>query len=380
MKYQEALDYLESLSAHRNLPEAGGIRRLCEYLGNPQKELKFVHIAGSNGDGSVLAYVSAILKSAGFRVGQYFSPFIFDYREKIQVNERPITQKDLCRGVELIQEACEKITAQGYPHPTSFDVEMTLAFWYFQERQCDLVLLETGTGSPEDDADVVQNIGIDTIRSISMDQAANVAKATAIRYGLERQRFNFDEYKNLEIGMAGKFQIEYAVLALETVKILMQEGYPVKEKAIRQGLAKAKWQGSFNVIGKKPFFIVDGACDEDSARRLAESIEVYFTNKRIIYIMGVLHDSEYEKMIALTHKYADQIITVTPPRKAGGLEAYDLAVEVAKVHPQVTAVDSPEEAVEISRLLAGKEDVILAFGSLSYLGKLIKLVKGSRYF
>ncbi|MBQ8233462.1 MAG: bifunctional folylpolyglutamate synthase/dihydrofolate synthase, partial [Lachnospiraceae bacterium] len=91
MKYQEALDYLESLSAHRNLPEAGGIRRLCEYLGNPQKELKFVHIAGSNGDGSVLAYVSAILKSAGFRVGQYFSPFIFDYREKIQVNERPIT-------------------------------------------------------------------------------------------------------------------------------------------------------------------------------------------------------------------------------------------------------------------------------------------------
>ena len=354
MKYQEALDYLESLSEYGIMPGHESIGRLCEYLGNPQEGIKFVHITGTNGEGSIPAYVASILRCAGYRVGQFLTPVILEYREKIQVNERPITQKDLCRGVELIQEACEKITAQGYPHPTSFDVE--------------------------DDADVVQNIGINTIRSISMDQAANGAKATAIRYGLERQRFNFGEYKNLEIGMAGKFQIEYAVLALETVKILTQEGYPVKEEAIRQGLAKAKWQGSFNIIGKKPFFIVDGAYDEDSARRLAESIEVYFTNKRIIYIMGVLHDSEYEKMIALTHKYADQILTVTPPQNSRGLVAYDLAVEVAKVHPQVTAVDSPEEAVEISRLLAGKEDVILAFGSLSYLGKLIKLVKGSRYF
>ena len=378
MKYQEALDYLESLSAHRNLPEADGIQRLCEYLGNPQKELKFVHIAGSNGDGSVLAYVSAILKSAGFRVGQYFSPFIFDYREKIQVNERPITQKALCRGIELIREACEKITTQGYPHPTSLEVEMALSFWFFKEKQCDIVVLEPD--SLWDDTDVVQNIGISVIQSISKDQMADGAKATTIRYGLERQRFSFGEYKNLEIGMAGRFQIENAVQALETVKLLIQEGYPVKEDAIRQGLATAKWQGSFNVIGKKPFFIVDGAHDEDSAKRLADSIECYFPNKRVVYIMGVLHDSEYEKMIALTHKYADQIITVTPPRKTGGLEAYDLAVEVAKVHPQVTAVDSPEEAVEISRLLAGKEGVILAFGSLSYLGNLIKLVRGSKYF
>lgn len=376
MKYQEALDYLEALSAYNIMPGHENIGRLSEYLGNPQEGLKFVHITGINGDGSAIAYVSSILKCAGYRVGQFSSSFIFDYREKIQVNERPITQKAICQGVELIQEACEKITAQGYPHPTSFEVEMALVFRYFKEKQCDIVVLETDSLWD----DVVQNIGINIIRSISMDQTAAGAKATSIRYGLERQRFRIGEYKNLEIGMAGKFQVENAVLALETVKVLTQEGYPVKEEAVRQGLAKAKWQGSFNVIGKKPFFVVDGAHDEDSARKLADSIECYFPNKRIIYIMGVLHDSEYEKMIALTHKYADQIITVTPPRNLGGLEAYDLAVEVARVHPQVTAVDSLEEALEISRLLAGKEDVILAFGSLSYLGKLIKLVKGSKYF
>lgn len=365
MKYREALDYIESLSAYGSVPRHEGIRRLCEYLGNPQDALRFITIDGTNGKESVLAYVSAILKCVGYRVGQYLSHVIFEYREKIQVNERPITQKAFCQGVELIRDACEKITAQGYPHPTSFEVETSLAFWYFKEKKCDIVVLEAGMG------------GLEMISGKEVIECtlttADGAKASKVRYGLERQRFDYGEYKNLEIGMAGKFQIENAVLALETVKELAKEGYPVKEAAIRQGLVETQWQGSFSIIGKKPFFIVDGAHNEEEARKLADSIEFYFANKRIIYIMGVLQDEDYEKVIGLTHKYADQIITVTPPHNPGGLAAYDLAVEVAKVHPLVTAVDSLEEAVEISRLLAGKEDVILAFGSLSYLGKLIQI-------
>ena len=120
--------------------------------------------------------------------------------------------------------------------------------------------------------------------------------------------------------------------------------------------------------------IIDGAHNEDAAKRLAETIEFYFTNKRIIYIMGILKDKEFEKIIALTHHLADQIITVTPPGPRG-MRAYDLAGEVAKVHPQVTAADSLEEAAEISGLLAGKDDVIIAFGSLSYLGRLMEIVE-----
>lgn len=361
MKYQEALDYIESLP-HGNVLEDASVRRLCGYLGSPRESLRFVHIVDADGKGSVFAFVSAILKCAGYRVGRYFSPVLFEYREKIRVNEKPITQKALCQGLDLIRDACEKMTAQGYPRPTSAEVETALAFWYFQEKKCDIVVLETGMGGLENDDNVIQ-----------VHTAAEGKKATRVRYGLERQRFDYGTYKNLEISLAGKFQIENAVLALEAVKILAAEGYPVKEEAVRQGLAQTQCQGEFSVIARKPLFVVDGACNEEEAERLSASVELYFADKRIIYIMGVRNDEEYEKLIGLTHKYADQIITVTPPHQ--GMAAYDLAVEVAKVHPQVTAVDSPEEAVEMSRLLAGKEDVILALGSLSYLGRLIQIVK-----
>jgi dihydrofolate synthase/folylpolyglutamate synthase len=129
------------------------------------------------------------------------------------------------------------------------------------------------------------------------------------------------------------------------------------------------------VVGKKPYFIVDGAHNEDAAGRLAQSVEFYFTNRRIIYIMGVLRDKEYEKIIRLTQGLADQIITVAAPDNPRALPAYQLAREIAGVHEKVTAADSLEEAVEMSYLLADKEDVIVAFGSLSFLGRLIKIVE-----
>ena len=136
------------------------------------------------------------------------------------------------------------------------------------------------------------------------------------------------------------------------------------------------WLGRFSVIKKKPLFIVDGAHNADAAQKLADSIEFYFTNKRIIYIMGILKDKEYDKIISETEKYASEIITVTTPDNPRALPAYELAKETAKIHPNVTAADSLEEAVEMSLLLAGPEDVIIAFGSLSYLGRMIDIVTG----
>ena len=204
---------------------------------------------------------------------------------------------------------------------------------------------------------------------------AEAGKAKKIRYGLEKQRFDYEAWRSLEIGLAGKHQIANAVLAIEVIKALEQTGYVVAEKALRKGLLETRWLGRFSLIGKKPFFVVDGAHNEDAAKKLAESIEFYFTNKRIIYIMGILRDKEYEKIIALTHSYADMILTVATPNQARTMSSYELATEVAKVHPNVTAVDSLEEAVEIAYLLAGKEDVILAFGSLSFTGKLINIVE-----
>lgn len=424
MNIKEALQYMNSIKAYGIVPGLESVTELCRRMGSPQDSLKFVHIAGTNGKGSTLACVSTILQSAGYRVGRYLSPTIFEYRERIQVNGRPISKAALCEGVELVREICDGMVADGFHHPTPFEAETALAFWYFVKKKCDIVVLEAGMGGLLDATNLIQNTLAAVLTSVSRDHmkflgntlkeiavqkagiikrgcdvvsihqapevmavieqtaaekgcplfVADGARASHIRYGVERQRFDYDGMKNLEIMLAGRFQIDNAVLAVETVKALGRKGFPVAEEGIRKGLAGTRWPGRFTVIGKKPLFIADGAHNEDAAKKLADSIEFYFTNKRIIYIIGILKDKEYEKIIHLTHGFADQIITVTPPDNPRAMHAYELAQEIVKVHPGVTVADSLEEAVEMSYLLAEKDDVIIAFGSLSYLGRLMELV------
>ena len=428
MKYEEAIEYIESLSCYGIVPGLENITQLCARMGNPQDSLQFVHIAGTNGKGSTLAFISTILKKAGYKVGRYISPTIFHYNERIQIGERPITKAAFCEGVALIKEICDKIASEGLPHPTPFEVETALAFWYFQKMQCDIVVLETGMGGKSDATNIIKTVKVAVLTPISMDHMqflgknlsqiagekagiikegsmvisahqqpealtvieervsqqngtlviANAEHVGKVRYGIERQRFHYQQYKDLEIQLIGTYQIANAILAVETINALIQVGFSVSETALRNGLREAKWKGRFSVISKRPFFVVDGAHNEEAAKLLAESIEFYFTKKRIIYIMGILKDKEYQKIIELTHKYADHIITITPPNNPRAMQAYDLAKEIALVHPQVTAVDSLEEAVEMSYLLADKNDVIMAFGSLSYLGKLISLVESKK--
>lgn len=431
MNYQETLEYMESLQGIGIIPGLSGITALCAELGNPQESLSFVHIAGTNGKGSVLAYISTVLKCAGYRVGRYLSPVIKEYREKIQVDGRPIFKQALCDCMERVEEACKRIMEKGHPHPTAFEVETAAAFLYFQEKDCDIVVLETGMGGREDATNLIHNTKIAVLTSISMDHMQYLGKslteiafhkagiikegchvisvvqepevlsvlereshdkgavftvageALKIRYGLEKQKFSYVDsrgrrYENLEIALAGKHQIENAVLAVEAIGRLEEYGYPVKEDQLRRGLLATEWPGRFQIVGKKPLFVLDGAHNEDAAKKLADSVRFYFTNKRIIYIMGMLRDKEYENVIAETYAYADQIITLTPPENPRALPALNLAEAVREYHPRVTAAGSLEEAVEMAYLLAGREDVILAFGSLSYLGRLQAVLEKRR--
>ena len=425
MNEREAMEYIEWAGSLGVVPGLDNIRELCKRMGDPQKDLTFVHVAGTNGKGSVCTYIASVLKNAGYCIGRYISPVIFDYRERIQVNDRPITKKAICQGIEEIKKVCDRMKAEGLPHPTAFEIETALGFWYFREKSCDIVVLETGMGGLLDATNVVENTAVAVLSSISMDhmkflgksleqialhksgiiksgcyvvsacqdsKAMDVIQQRAaelgcplatvtvesinnIRYGLERQHFDYRNHKRLEIALAGKYQIENAALAVEALAALDEKGYTVAEAQLRKGLAEARWPGRFTVIERHPLFIADGAHNEDAVKRLAESIEFYFTKRKIIFIIGVLKDKEYEKIIALTHSYAEHIITVTPPENPRALPAYELAREAARVHPSVTAVDSLEEAVEMSHLLAGREDVVIAFGSLSYLGRLIEIVE-----
>lgn len=422
LTYKQTMEYIEQAGKKGSILGLSQIEILCKKLGNPQDALSFVHIAGTNGKGSSLAYISTILKQAGFVVGRYISPTIFSYRERFQVNEKPILARELAEIISVVKEKADEMVREGLEAPTVFEIETAAGFLYFKKKGCDIVVLETGMGGDMDATNIVKTTRLCVFASISMDHMnmlgknlteiaekkagimkpgcvcvsiwqepevrtvlekkaaemnvpivfAEKEKLTKVKYGLEKQKFTYGELKNLEILLAGTHQIDNAVLAVEAILQLQKYGDLAKQLTydhIRKGLGKTKWRARFEMLSKRPYFIMDGAHNEDAARRLAQTIRFHFTNKKIVYIMGVLKDKEYEKIIAETYAYAEHIITITPPSERA-LTAHELAVAVKEYHPNVTEAASIEEAIEVAYLLTEKEDVIIAFGSLSYLGGL----------
>lgn len=176
MKYEQAMEYLEEMNQRGSVMGLESIRELCKRLGNPQDGLSFVHIAGTNGKGSVLAYVSTVLTAAGYKTGRYLSPVIRDYRERIQVNGRMITKKAVGEILSQIRDVAEEMREEGLAQPTVFEMETAMAFLYFKQTGCRVVVLETGLGGALDATNLVQNTLVAVFASISMDHMAVLGK------------------------------------------------------------------------------------------------------------------------------------------------------------------------------------------------------------
>lgn len=428
MTYEEAKSFLESCNQYSGEFTLVPLQELLKRLGDPQDKLKFVHIAGTNGKGSTLAYVSTVLKAAGYRVGRYISPTIFSYRERIQVNEEYISREALIRLTEQIRATGQQMLAEGLGHPTMFEAETALAFLYFAEQDCNLVVLEVGMGGRTDATNVIKNTVAAVLASISMDHMgflgntlgeiaenkAGIIKpgctvvtirqepeaekavlrqakeygcpvvtvepdmAVNRRRGLFKQCFDYKDDKNIEISLSGEYQFANAALALEVLEALRGKGYEIPEKAVREGLRTTVWNGRFTVVAEEPYFIVDGAHNRDAAEKLKDTIEKYLSGKRLIYIMGVLADKEYEVVVQKTVPYASEVLTIMTPDNPRALPAEALADTIRPYNSHVQTAGSPEEAVEKAYAMAEKEDVILAFGSLSYLGELVRCVQRRR--
>lgn len=426
MTYEEAKGFIEGCNQY-----AGGeislkpLTELLQRLGNPQDKLKFIHIAGTNGKGSVLAYVSTVLKEAGYRTGRYISPTLFSYRERIQINEVYVSKEDLIRLTEKIKKAGQEMLKKGLGHPTMFEVETALAFLYFAEQKCDFVILECGRGGLTDATNVIKNTLLAVFTSISMDhigvlgntlgeiaqQKAGILKqgcmvvtakqkaevetvllqeaeklACPVRIanpeclqnqkkGLLEQSFDYKQWKQIKISLAGEYQFANAMLALEVFESLKEKGYSLEEEAIRRGMEQTKWKGRFSILAEKPLFMIDGAHNEDAAQKLAESIETYFPKKRLIFLMAVLGDKEYEVVVQKTVPYASYVIAATTPDNPRALSAENLAKTIKKYHNQVECIPSLAEAVERAYEVADEEAVIISFGSLSHLGEIAMQVE-----
>lgn len=425
MTYREARAFIDDTSKYGYILGLDMVTELLGRLGNPQDDLKFVHIAGTNGKGSILAYVSTILKEAGYKVGRYISPTIFEYRERIQVNEVYIPEEAVARLAERICHAGQEMLSEGLAHPTAFEVETALAFLYFKEMNCDIVVLETGMGGLTDATNVVKTTLVSAFASISMDHmgflgntleeiakiksgiikpntiVVSTAQKPQVRRVLEEacrenrasyrevretdlrdkkisfaeQSFTYKDRTKLRPGILGSCQLENAAAAVEVIDALGQVGYPVSEEALRKGLEQTQWIGRFTVVDEHPLFLVDGAHNRDAADRLLETLNLYVPEKRKIFIIGVLGDKEYDYMMSRLAPEAERIVTVMTPDNQRALPAKKLAEAVRPYNPRVEAAADIPEAVEKARSYAGEDGMVLAFGSLSYLGELIRAVR-----
>lgn len=427
MTYKEARVYLDEVSKYGSVLGLDAVRNLLYELGNPQDDLQFIHIAGTNGKGSVLAFTSCILSEAGLRTGRYISPTVISYLERIQVDGEWILEAEFAELVEEVQKAIVRMEAKGLSGPTVFEIETAIAFLHFQRKHCDIVVLETGLGGTLDATNIVKNTVVAAFTSISRDHMgylgdtleeiarnkagivkpgcivvsaaqkpevkrelelyarkfgcrvkfANLEEAMVSEQNYQGQTFCYRGMKNLQIKMAGSYQISNAVTSWEIIDTWNTiSEYQISEQAIRRGFLKARWPGRFTCIKERPIFIIDGAHNVDAVQRLRESVELLFPGQRLVYIMGVFRDKEYEKMAEIMAPLAKRIYTVDLPDKNRTLPAGELK---HAVEPYCTGtvytVGDVNQAVEKALQDAQEEEVILAFGSLSYLGQVIKRVK-----
>ena len=405
MNFLQAKDYIEELNIKGSILGLENMQRIMEALNNPQDDLSFIHVSGTNGKGSVCAYVSECLINAGYRVGIYTSPVVFEYLEKIRVGHRNISQKDFADIISKIKDAATK---NNIPI-TAFEAETAAALLYFAKKDCDLVVLETGLGGESDATNIVNttilsiftSISLDhvgilgktvsqialvksgiikknsmAVSSVASDEVKEVLKAKAEKMNSPITFIDGNEADKFKLSMKGEHQKINASLALVAINKLKEAGFDIYDADIKNALEKTKLPGRMEIISKRPLFIIDGAHNVDAARHLRDTLLKLYPDKKKLFIMGMFSDKDYEGVINQTADLAEYIITLKTPVASRALSAYDLAKAVALINKNVSTADSVEEAVEMAKLL--NPGMIVAFGSLSYLGHLKEIIKDKK--
>ena len=415
MNANEAIAYIHSVCWKGSIPGLGRTQELLKKMGNPEKKLKFVHIAGTNGKGSTAAMTASILQQAGYRVGLYTSPYIYRFHERMQVNGVEISDADLCAVTEYVKPLADSMVES----PTEFELVCCIAFEYFLRQNCDIVVLEVGMGGAFDATNVIEcpevavitNIGLDhtdvlgsTLEEIAATKAGifkeggnaviyrgtpgvekvfddicserNVSLRKAdfdglnlLSHGLEGQTFDCGCRKALALLLLGIHQLKNAAVVLSVIDTLIAKGWNITEENIREGMRTVRWPGRFDIVGRDPLFIIDGGHNPQCIEALVLNIRDYLTDKKVIALTGVLADKDYADMYKPVMPYVQEFVCVTPPNPRK-LEAVELAKHLQSVGAKATACVSIEEGVRAARQLAGKEGVVLCFGSLYTIGSI----------
>ena len=414
MTYEEALSYIHSICWKGSKLGLDRTRELLGKLNDPQKELKFIHIAGTNGKGSTAAMLSSILEEAGYRVGLYTSPFINRFNERMQVNHQPIPDEELAALTEYVRPHADAMADS----PTEFELITALAMVWFARQNCDIVVLEVGMGGELDstniidapEAAVIAAMGLDHVKELGPTMA-DIARAKAgiikeggrvVSYGgnpeadeviaavcrarnaslcqpdfsaivpgdfsLEGQTFSYKGWRGLRIPLVGAYQMNNAAVVLETVEVLRQRGWSVSDEAVRQGLADTRWPARFEVLRRDPVFIVDGGHNPHGIRATAESLSRLFPGRKITFVTGVMADKDVEHILGLIVPLADQFFTVRPDNPRA-MDAGELARRIEAMGAKATACASVRDGVDRAIQAEGPHGVACALGSLYMSGE-----------
>lgn len=414
MTAQEAIDYIENQGWSETRLGLERTRALLTALGEPQRALKIVHVAGSNGKGSVCAMLDSILRAAGYRTGLYTSPYILDFRERMQVNGRPIPGETLAALTERARAAAEAMA----DHPSQFELVTAIALRWFADQGCDVVVLEVGLGGALDstnaidapEAAVIMNLGLEhteylgnTLAEIASAKAgiikpgceavcyrsepealaviggvcaekgvpltvADFDRLRPVSHSLEGQVFSYRDREELRLPLLGGHQLRNAAVALETVYALRRRGWRISDAAVRAGLESTRWPARFQLLSREPLFILDGGHNPQCAVALAAVLDEYLPGTKLNFLMGVLADKDWHAMLDAVAPFADRFVCVTPdsPR---ALPAGKLAEELVGRGFEAEVCGSVAAAVE---LCLGSGEATVAFGSLYMAGDVLR--------
>ena len=425
MGIAETLEYIHSVKWRGSKPGLERTRELLLSLGSPEKHLKFVHIAGTNGKGSTAAMIAAVLREAGYRTGLFTSPYITCFNERMQVNGRFISDYDL----ELLTDGIRPFADAMEDPPTEFELITALAMKFFLYQKCDIVVLETGMGGELDstnvidtpEAAVITSIGFDHVKElgptladiatakagiiksggdvmiyggeseaatvfpwtnggeseveavfgrVSAEKGARLIKAdfsriTSQEFSIEGTRFGFSPYGAISIPLAGSYQPKNAALAITALEVLRGKGYRISDDDVISGLSAVKWPGRFELLGRDPVFILDGAHNPQGVRAAAESLRRCFGERKVIFVVGVMADKDVDSMIGHLAAQAEAFIAVRPDYYRA-MGANELASRLSCSGAPVFAFDTVTEGVAEAVRRAGKDGIVCALGSLYF--------------
>lgn len=413
MNYRESLQYIHSLGRFSILPGLERITALCTAVGEPQKRLRFIHIAGTNGKGSTSTMLANILRQGGKKVGLFTSPYVVSFLERIQIDGRQVTESDFAWAMSRLEPIVADLAKQDM-QPTEFEVITAAAFMIFEKAGCDICVLEVGLGGRLDSTNIISTPLVSVITSISLDHTAilgnTVEKIAAEKCGIikpngttvcyplqesgvfevvtdtckaQSNRLIIPDtakienvttgvfgssfyYKGMKItlSMGGDYQVYNAVTAIEAAKAI-----GATDEEIAKGIEQTAVPARMEIICRKPVVILDGGHNEDGGKAVAESLKNGLEGKRILAVIGMMADKSFDGYLSYVAPLCSSIITVSVADNPRSMSAQGLAQAAEKYCAHVTAEENALEAVKFAAKQLDKYDCLLVCGSLYLAGE-----------